>query len=87
MEELLKNCPKSKPETPSSACSVASRISGVSPLVMTGWPTTSSLPYASQQPSVTGYESGRRFIPDLDQLIAKFPEAQLTYTVAQDDEE
>ena len=28
-----------------------------------------------------------RFIPDLDQLIAKFPEAQLTYTVAQDDEE
>ena len=42
--------------TPSSACSVASRTSGASPLATTGWPTTSSPLYASSQspsPNVT----------------------------------
>jgi transposase len=37
---------------------VVSRTSGASPLDTTGWPTTSSPPYASRPPSAIGYESG-----------------------------
>jgi IS5 family transposase len=44
--------------TPLSACSAGSRTSAASPPDTIDWLQTSSQRSASQQPSVTGYESG-----------------------------